>query len=128
MRWRVTARLAMTYRCHEAMSVRLYSVSGRTWRGACLLRCRADQLSPQQPTMMLSRGAKAAARASTQFARCQPRRFDSHSTGHGESAGHEESALRIAGGSGSESMGVREDDSTHHTAYVNSVIERLLCG
>ena len=77
---------------------------------------------------MLSRGAKAAARASTQFARCQPRRFDSHSTGHGESAGHEESALRIAGGSGSESMGVREDDSAHHTAYVNSVIERLLCG
>src|SRR3954447_5759445 len=52
--------------------------------------------------MILSRGARAAARSSTRFTHCQPRRFDSHSTGHGESA------FNVAGGSGNESLGVRE--------------------
>lgn len=58
-------------------------------------------LYPRQDTMMLSRGARAAARSSSRFTRCQPRRFDSHQAGHGESA------LHVAGGTGNESFGVR---------------------
>lgn len=114
----------------RVLSVRHYPVRCGVAQGnskASLLRRQSNQSSPQHLKMMLSRGARTAARSSTRLARGRPRRFDSHSAGQGESAGHGESAFRVAGGSGSESMGVREDDSTHHPTLIDSVTERFLC-
>lgn len=70
--------------------------------------------------MMLSRGLRAAARSKNRLTHSQPRRFDSHSTGH------RESAFNLPAGSDNESLGVCERDISEDHIMINSIAERLL--
>jgi len=67
------------------------------------------------PKMMLSRGVRAAARSCVRKTTRQPRRYNSHSTGHEETASH------VAGGSGNEPMGVSSTPSLRNTAFVDGL-------